>query len=96
MAKYRFVLVEGRHNEGGRTYKRGDIIETDNDLTKHNRADSIKFQAVGETVKPQTQELQLELMTVAQLKEYAASREIDLSDVTKRAEILEIIKAVDG
>ena len=36
MAKYRFKLLAGRHNEGGKVYKQGDVIETDNDLSKLN------------------------------------------------------------
>ena len=45
--RFRFRLLAGKHHEGGRTYDRGDVIETDNDLSVHNAPGAIKFELLG-------------------------------------------------
>ena len=32
----RFRVVRGTHTEGGKIFRKGDIVETENDLEKHN------------------------------------------------------------
>ena len=50
----RFRLVAGRHAEKNakgvlQTYKKGDVFESDSDLTRLNAPGAIKFELVGET-----------------------------------------------
>lgn len=57
MPMYRFKLVAGRHvdRSGGvrKTYVKGDIIETEQDLSVHNSYGSLKFLALGEVPEGQ-------------------------------------------
>ena len=85
MAKFR--LLRGVHNEGGRTYKVGDVIDSASDLSKHNK-DVVRFEPLSEGSLGGHSGL--ESMTIAQLKQHAEEEEIDLGDATKRSEILAI------
>ena len=60
-AKMKFRVLAGKHHqsEGGvvKTYVKGDIVETENDLTKHNSKDpaaSRKFERVDDTTPAST------------------------------------------
>lgn len=44
MPKYK--LLDGRHSESGRVWKRGQVVETAKDLLKHNRQGLRKFEQV--------------------------------------------------
>lgn len=45
--KFVFRLLEGRHQEGNKTYMKGDLIETDNNLGRCNRSGCKKFERVN-------------------------------------------------
>ena len=119
--KYTYKILTGIHQEGGKTYAAddspfsdnedcaGSIIQTDNELEKHNVPGGIKFAQIdgsGRTtvevnqsvkVDPDDGSIDLTKMTVVQLKELAAEHDIDLEDLTLKADIIEIIAAeIDG
>ncbi len=52
----RFLLLAGSHNEGGRTYKRGDVVDSASDLNQMNAPNAIKFQRVANDFNPTVQE----------------------------------------
>jgi len=99
----KFRLLRGGHqhgkNEDGspKRYKRGDIIETDIELDRKLGAD--KFQRLHEE---DLQQLNAPIqdtfssMSVNQLKDFAASEEIDLSGATTRADILKAVREATG
>lgn len=43
----RFRLLSGIHNEGGRTYKPGETIDSKTDLNRFNVPGSVRFEQVG-------------------------------------------------
>ena len=47
MAKYAFKLLSGVHREHSRTYRPGEVILTDSDLTVHNSVVSTKFKVLS-------------------------------------------------
>ena len=50
----RFRVLRGLHNESGRTYQAGEVVDSKSDLTKFNRPNSVKFERVlEETPAPQ-------------------------------------------
>lgn len=55
--RFRFRLLAGKHREGGVTYDRGDVIETDNDLSVHNAPGAIKFELLGEATSEEPQRI---------------------------------------
>ncbi len=91
MAK--FKVLAGHHNEGGKTYGPGDIVDSASDLNKHNKQEAIKFEQVGEVLSPQDE---LKQHTVAELQDLAAEEEIDLGDAVKKLEIIEAIIIARG
>ncbi|AYB39975.1 hypothetical protein D5F52_17850 [Brevibacillus laterosporus] len=49
-----------------------------------------------ESQEPEVEEKSIDKMTVAELKEYAIQREIDLGEATKKDDILAVIKGVES
>ena len=112
--KYCFRILEGLHSEGGKLYASrkaqknatlehhdGDIIHTNNDLTKHNFQHSKKFEVYSENVETEMVvdddgDPKFDQMTIADLKAFAKENEIDLDGASKKDEILEIILEVWG
>lgn len=109
--KRRFRLMQGRHNDGDKTYvanTKDSLIDTTKDLAAIFGAD--KFQEVGldatpiiasaaATPKQNLEELEksLSVMSVAELNTFAAEEEIDLTDCDNKAEmILTICQAVQA
>lgn len=141
--KFRFKVANGSHvtgrGENKVIHKRGDIIETDQDLSKHNKLGPPRFVRVYEdgstdegsqvvvtrsspmdqqpgesdaaysarllevaaakadTAKAKEEDdLKLEKMTVAQLRQFAADEEIDLEGETTKDAILKILRTARG
>jgi len=91
-----YRLLAGSHNEGGRTYNRGDVIESKSELdVKFGRNKFEKLVSNPKFVADTTNQADtLESMTVAQLKTLAEDEEIDLGGVTSKADILKCIRQV--
>ena len=109
--KYSFKILIGIHQEGGNTYAAedssyhnnedcaGSVIETDNDLEKHNGPGVIKFAKLDDSGRATVEIAQvnkpdedgnfnLTKMTVPQLKQFASEHEIELEDGMKKDEII--------
>lgn len=104
----RFRVVAGSHNEGGVTYRKGDIVDSKSDLSKLNSPGSLKFQRAedveeaarqgfyeGNTDKPKPSNGpdEFDAMTIPDLKKFAAQEGIDLGTATKKDEILVAIRS---
>ena len=102
--KMKFRLLRGRHAVTAsqaqgpekqvivvtKTYVKGDIVESDVDLVKKSGAN--KWEEVEGDVPAPKPAVDLDSMTVQQLKQYAATEEIDLDDTTKKDEIITLIR----
>lgn len=44
----KYKVLSGKHNEGGVTYFKGEIVNSKSDLEEHNSPGSVKFQKVPE------------------------------------------------
>ena len=90
----RFRLLRGIHNEGGKTYKPGDVFDSASDLGRHNRGGGIRFEKLTEAVPisetPTNDDLSR--MTVPSLRELAEREEIDLGQAVLKDDILETIR----
>lgn len=61
MAKYAFKLMHGTHRENKKRYQVGDVILTDNDLTKaHNSVVSTKFLKLSDEEKAKAEKAEVE------------------------------------
>lgn len=98
-----FKLLNGLHDQGdGKVYRRGDVVNSKQDLEK--RFGPAKFQRVADPAQVKEEEpvasapvsVQDEFsdMTVAELKQFAASEEIDLGSASRKDEILAVIREV--
>jgi len=100
----KFQIVSGKHNEGGVTYFKGEVVNSKSDLNSHNSAGSMKFKempkdAIADVI-PVAVEKQVEIEeetiveTSSNLSElYSEYPNIDsmtLSDLEGVAEIEEI------
>lgn len=75
----------------------GDVVESDVDLTKHNKAGRPKFARIPE-VEPiksvlGTPDDDLSTKTLADLRVLADEHQIDLGDATLKADVLETIRS---
>lgn len=90
-----FRVLHGHHHEGGKTYSPSDgVFASKSDLLKFNKLNAVKFEKVHDYV-PKTEQSDgdgLDSFTVAELKEYAAAEEIDLTGVKTKEEILAKIR----
>lgn len=86
----RFELLSGIHNEGGKTYYPGDVINSASNLAEHNKPNAFRFRPLPKSEADRDEGL--DAMTVSQLREFAAEEEIDLGDATKKDEILRLCK----
>jgi len=105
----KFKVLRGRHTEGGVMYQAGEVVDSSSDLNKHNSPGSRKFEQLSGEVAdapsaslpesseddedPEEGSDELDGMTVAQLKTFAAEEEIDLSGVSRKSDILSAIRA---
>ena len=98
---YQFELLAGGHvGEDGTRYGRGDRVSSKLELDK--RFGSDKFRRIvenGESVAPPPvqsdvvdEKLNLDAMTVQQLRDFAEQEEIDLEGATKKADIVAVIR----
>ncbi len=75
----------------------GDIVESDTDLTKHNKAGRPKFaripevEPIGDVLGPANDDLST--MTVSDLRAHAEEHQIDLGEATLKADIVEMIRS---
>ena len=83
----RFKVLFGSHNEGGRTYKQGEVVDSKSDLNRMNSPGSTKFEALSSK-----RGTELEDLDDDQLKQLALEREIELSEDATREEILIAIR----
>lgn len=96
----RFRVLTGKHREGGRTYKTGEVVDSKSDLLKLNRG-SRKFDRVtkeddeaAEKAKaeaPSTLD-ELEKMTKAELESFAADGGIDISGIRTKDQLIIAIR----
>lgn len=49
----KFKVLRGKHAEGGKVYKQGDIVDSKSNLNKLNSPGAIKFQQIIEESKTQ-------------------------------------------
>ena len=94
MAK--FKVLAGGHREGGKTYRRGDIVESNSNLLKMNRG-SRKFakvtdeEAAAMTAVVDTSD-ELAQMTKEQLKSFADENGIPLKGNENKQQLLDVIR----
>lgn len=102
----RFKLLHGIHNEGGKTYYPGDVIDSASDLSKHNRPSNVRYEPVAEETDdplgsadtlqanpvPLESGAPLESLTIAQLRQLAEEYEVDLGDAAKKGEIIDALQ----
>ena len=96
----RFKVLTGKHHEGGRTYKTGEIVDSKSDLLKLNRG-SRKFERVTKeddealakkkAEAPSTLD-ELEKMTKADLEAFAADGGIDISGLKTKDQLIIAIR----
>ncbi len=79
---------------GNKEYKTGDIVSLKD--TGAFYASVMKVSTTIQTAESADDEVSLEKMTVAQLKEYAEQKEIDLGEATKKADILKTIQTAES
>lgn len=68
-----------------------DIIETDNNLLKHNSPGSVRFKRLDDVPETENDD-RLSSMTVTKLREFAEGEGIDLGTSMLKNEILETIR----
>lgn len=85
---------EGKPTECGEEGQ--DIIETDNDLLKHNKPHSVRFEKLLDLpiaeVQSESQDDGLDDLTIKELRDHASKNGIDLGTATKHAEIVQTIR----
>jgi len=96
----KFRVLGGNHSQDGKVFQKGDIVETDKPLDKIMANKFVRIlEGASATEEAPTNKLDTEVadglqnMTVAELKAFAADEEIDLGTATKKAEILNTIRA---
>ena len=103
-----FKVLRGSHSEGGKTYRKGEVVDSKSDLIKHNSSGSIKFANVFDdgakqdakeavpssvaTKNPHERE-ELEALTLPDLKEIAADEEVEIDSTFKKEEIISALLA---
>jgi hypothetical protein len=99
---FKFKLMAGVHSEGNKVFKRGEVFESNNDLTKHNKpGEAERFLLLSEAAQAAEAKAKedesdaFKEMTVAELKSYAAEGEIDLSGAYNKADIIARIKEAE-
>ena len=92
----RFRVVQGSHHEGGKHYKKGDVVESASDLLKHNSYGSTKFVSVDDVVvnspEPETDDdnsAAFEEMSMTELRQWAEEGDINLEGCTTKKQIVE-------
>jgi hypothetical protein len=78
--------------------KRGILIINEQDLPEWRAKGYVPIdeaETEAEHQKPQTLEQAIESMTVPELREYAEGNEIDISGLTKKADIVEAIEKAE-
>ena len=92
----RFKVLRGCHSEGGKIYKKGDIVESATDLLKHNDPKEPRFASVDDVVETASADAEkhegLAEMTFAELKTYAEEGEIDITGLTTKDQLIAKIK----
>ena len=80
----KFRVIRGSHSEGGRLYRKGDIVESTTDLLKHNKTGlAKKFDSADDVVPSATvvgspDDDGLNDMSIEELRSYAEEGEVDL------------------
>lgn len=102
--KFRFRLMRGIHRKGairderghvveeGKNFKPGEIIETDVNLAELFPSQPPKFVRIDEIVEQETQMTDVyKKMSLQELKSLAEEQEIDLTGITKKEEIINLL-----
>lgn len=96
----RFRVLYGVHAEGGKVYRKGDIVESASDLLKHNiPGQAPRYGSLDDVVPTESREKEeteaYEEMTFAELKSYAEEGEIDITGATTKAQLIQKIRAAE-
>jgi len=96
MAKYRFQVLHGCHCEGvdNHVYEQGEIVETDNDLSKHNTLNAVKFLKLSDDgiPAPIVPQDEFDTMTLVELRQFADAEGIILGKAKDKVAVLDIIR----
>lgn len=89
----KYQVLAGQHREGGKTYNKGDVVDSKTNLLRLN-ADGLdpKFRRVEEDGNVAVANDGLDEMTVDDLKAFAAEEEIDLGKATRKEDIVSAIR----
>ena len=98
----KFKVLRGKHNEGGVTYKKGEIVDSATDLTKFNFPPlSVKFEpvleeastpvAVGTKEPEKYTEEELKTLSRTELLEIAEDLELDMQGYQKKNDLISLI-----
>lgn len=99
---YEFQLLRGVHDQGGQTYYPGEIFTSEQDLAaRFNLPECPARFTLLREFDPPPEEMQappptegdLEAMTVAELREMAAAEGVSVEGLTKKADLVERMKA---
>lgn len=98
----KFQILHGTHTEWGKTYKRGQIIESMSDLDRFNKPGARKFRRLDALPEPITDVPvnnkptdTYDEMTIDELRAWAEGEEIDLGGATKKADIIKVLRQHD-
>jgi|TARA_R110002110_G_scaffold145775_7_gene335375 hypothetical protein len=96
--KNAFRVLRGSHQEAGQTYRKGDIVKTDNNLLRHNSVGSVKFEQVFGDIPEGSIDgsTPIDAMDLEELLQFANAEEVDLSGLTSRASIVTALKKALG
>ncbi len=94
----KFKVLRGSHNEGGVTYKRGDMVDSVSDLMKHNKPGCTKFASANDVMPtPQSSDDGLDDLSIDELRELAAEGDLDLTGCgNSKEKIRDRIRASGG
>lgn len=109
--RYQCRVLHGAHNEYGKTYHRGEVVNSRSDLRKMNKPGAKKFEFMGMVdegaIEPEAitinapvrdfpSEDTLSNMTIPELRRFAEQEEIELGSAKSKTEILEAIRAASN
>ena len=107
--RFQFEVLQGSHNEYGKTYGPKSIVNSRSDLRRHNKPGSQKFRFIGmveeDAVEPDPEKGPSQVypatpsddtlsgMSIQELRKFAEQEEIELGTAKSKSEILVAIRA---
>ena len=98
----RFRVVQGSHHEGGKHYKKGDIVESCSNLLKHNYPGSTSYVSVDDVVvntpEPEADDdnaAAFEEMSITELRQWAEEGDINLEGCSTKKQIIERLTSTE-